>query len=97
VRRAERTLRAQMVRAPALVFDANRTLSRREPIPCSVCRDQVAARERPLPAGASASASTRAARVRCVAVVGAHPADRLRGADEIVEAIDVALPGRVVG
>jgi hypothetical protein len=86
-----------MVRVPALVFDANRTLSRSEPIPCSVCRDQIAARERPLPAGASVSASTRAARVRCVAVVGAHPADRLRGADEIVEAIDVGLLRRLPG
>jgi len=42
-------------------------------------------------------ASAKAARLRCVAVLGTHPAERLRVADEIVEAIDVDLVRRLLG
>jgi len=41
--------------------------------------------------------SAKAAGLRCVAVLGTHPAERLRGADEIVDAIDVALVRRLLG
>jgi beta-phosphoglucomutase-like phosphatase (HAD superfamily) len=36
-------------------------------------------------------ASVKAAGLRCVAVLGTHPRDRLAAADRIVERIDVAL------
>jgi len=42
-------------------------------------------------------ASAKAAGLRCVAVLGTHPPERLRGADEIVEAIDVDLVRRLLG
>jgi beta-phosphoglucomutase len=42
-------------------------------------------------------ASAKAAGLRCVAVLGTHPPDRLRRADEIVEAIDVGLLRRLLG
>jgi len=42
-------------------------------------------------------ASAKAAGLRCVAVLGTHPPERLRGADEIVEAIDVGLVRRLLG
>ena len=41
-------------------------------------------------------ASAKAAGLRCVAVLGTHPPERLRGADEIVEAIDVDLVRRLL-
>jgi len=42
-------------------------------------------------------ASAKAAGLRCVAVLGTHAPERLRGADEIVEAIDVDLVQRLLG
>jgi len=42
-------------------------------------------------------ASAKAAGLRCVAVLGTHATERLRGADEIVEAIDVDLVQRLLG
>ena len=42
-------------------------------------------------------ASAKAAGLRCVAVLGTHPAERLRVADEIVDAIDVELVQRLLG
>jgi len=42
-------------------------------------------------------ASAKAAGLRCVAVLGTHPPERLRGADEIAEAIDVDLVRRLLG
>jgi beta-phosphoglucomutase-like phosphatase (HAD superfamily) len=41
-------------------------------------------------------ASAKAAGLRCVAVVGTHPAERLRKADELVEAIDVEVVQRLL-
>jgi len=41
-------------------------------------------------------ASAKAAGLRCVAVVGTHPRDRLRAADELVDAIDPGLVRRVL-
>lgn len=41
-------------------------------------------------------ASATAAGLRCVAVLGTHPPERLRGADEIVEAIDIDLVRRLL-
>jgi len=41
-------------------------------------------------------ASAKAAGLRCVAVLGTHPPERLRGADEIVESIDVDLVRRLL-
>jgi len=41
-------------------------------------------------------ASAKAAGLRCVAVVGTHPAERLRKADELVEAIDVDVVRRLL-
>jgi beta-phosphoglucomutase len=45
----------------------------------------------------SGVASAKAAGLRCVAVVGTHPPDRLSQADELVDAIDVALLERILG
>jgi beta-phosphoglucomutase len=42
-------------------------------------------------------AAAKDAGLRCIAVLGTHPAERLRRADEIVEAIDVGLLRRVLG
>lgn len=42
-------------------------------------------------------ASAKAAGLHCVAVLGTHPPERLRGADEIVEAIEVGLLRRLLG
>jgi len=42
-------------------------------------------------------ASAKAAGLRCVAVLGTHPSERLRAADELVEAIDVELVRRLLG
>lgn len=42
-------------------------------------------------------ASAKAAGLRCVAVLGTHPLERLRGADEIVETIDAELVQRLLG
>ncbi len=42
-------------------------------------------------------ASAKAAGLRCVAVLGTHPRERLRAADEIVEAIDADLVRRLLG
>lgn len=42
-------------------------------------------------------ASAKAAGLRCVAIVGTHPPDRLAQADELVDVIDVALVRRIVG
>jgi beta-phosphoglucomutase len=41
--------------------------------------------------------SAKAAGLRCVAVVGTHPPDRLSQADELVDAVDVALLKRILG
>jgi beta-phosphoglucomutase-like phosphatase (HAD superfamily) len=41
-------------------------------------------------------ASAKAAGVYCVALLGTHSAERLRGADELVEGIDVALVERLL-
>ena len=41
-------------------------------------------------------ASAKSAGLRCVAVVGTHPAERLRKADELVEAIDVDVVRRLL-
>ena len=41
-------------------------------------------------------ASAKAAGLRCLAVLGTHPPERLRSADEIVEAIDVGLVRRLL-
>jgi beta-phosphoglucomutase len=41
-------------------------------------------------------ASAKAAGLRCLAVLGTHPPERLRNADEIVEAIDVGLVRRLL-
>ncbi len=41
-------------------------------------------------------ASAKAAGVYCVAVLGTHPAERLRAADELVEGIDVPLVERLL-
>jgi beta-phosphoglucomutase-like phosphatase (HAD superfamily) len=41
-------------------------------------------------------ASAKAAGLRCVGVVGTHPAERLGAADELVEVIDVALVQRLL-
>jgi beta-phosphoglucomutase len=41
-------------------------------------------------------ASAKAAGLRCVAVLGTHPRERLRRADEIVETIDVGLMRRLL-
>jgi HAD superfamily hydrolase (TIGR01509 family) len=42
-------------------------------------------------------ASAKAAGLRCVAIVGTHPAERLRKADELVEAINAGLVRRLLG
>jgi len=42
-------------------------------------------------------ASAKAAGLRCVAVLGTHPLERLRGADEIVETIDAELVQQLLG
>ena len=42
-------------------------------------------------------ASAKAAGLRCIAVLGTHPPERLRRADEIVETIDVEVVRRVLG
>ena len=42
-------------------------------------------------------AAATTAGVYCVALLGTHPAERLRAADELVEVIDVALVRRVLG
>ncbi|MET0560002.1 MAG: HAD family phosphatase [Gaiellaceae bacterium] len=42
-------------------------------------------------------AAAKAAGVHCIALLGTHPAERLRDADELVEVIDVALIRRLVG
>ena len=42
-------------------------------------------------------ASAKAAGARVVAVVGTQPAERLAAADEVVEAVDVPLLGRLLG
>jgi beta-phosphoglucomutase len=41
--------------------------------------------------------SAREAGLHCVAVIGTHPPDRLARADELVDAIDVALLERILG
>jgi beta-phosphoglucomutase-like phosphatase (HAD superfamily) len=45
----------------------------------------------------SGVASAKGAGLRCVALVGTHPPDRLRRADELVEAIDVDVLSRILG
>jgi beta-phosphoglucomutase-like phosphatase (HAD superfamily) len=45
----------------------------------------------------SGVASAKAAGLRCVALVGTHPPDRLGRADELVDAIDVAVMRQIVG
>jgi beta-phosphoglucomutase len=45
----------------------------------------------------SGVASAKAAGLRCVALVGTHPPDRLARADELVEAIDVDVLRRILG
>jgi beta-phosphoglucomutase-like phosphatase (HAD superfamily) len=42
-------------------------------------------------------ASAKAAGVRCVAVVGTHTRERLRAADELVDALDARVVRRVLG
>ncbi|MGZ4430111.1 MAG: HAD family hydrolase [Gaiellales bacterium] len=42
-------------------------------------------------------ASAKAAGMRCIAVSGTHPGERLAAADEIVDGIDVALMRRLLG
>jgi beta-phosphoglucomutase len=42
-------------------------------------------------------ASAKAAGMRCIAMSGTHPGERLAGADEIVDTIDVALMRRLLG
>lgn len=42
-------------------------------------------------------ASAKAAGLRCVAVVGTHPAERLRQADELVETIGIEVVRRLLG
>ena len=42
-------------------------------------------------------ASAKAAGLRCVAVLGTHPLERLRAADQIVETIDAELVQRLLG
>ena len=42
-------------------------------------------------------ASAKAAGLRCVAVVGTHPRQRLREADELVDTLDVNVVRRIVG
>jgi beta-phosphoglucomutase-like phosphatase (HAD superfamily) len=45
----------------------------------------------------SGVASAKAAGLRCVALVGTHPPDRLGRADELVDAIDVAVMQKILG
>ena len=45
----------------------------------------------------SGVSSAKAAGLRCVAVLGTHPPGRLARADELVDAIDVAVVRRIVG
>jgi sugar-phosphatase len=42
-------------------------------------------------------ASAKAAGLRCIAVAGTHPPDRLRLADELVAALDVEVLRAVLG
>jgi len=62
----------------AVAFDFNGTLSQDEPILSDVDR----------------RALLGATGLRCVAVLGTHRVERLRAADEIVEAIDVDVVAR---
>jgi beta-phosphoglucomutase len=42
-------------------------------------------------------ASAKAAGLRCIALVGTHPRERLRAADELVDALDARVVRRVLG